>query len=59
MFSVIRTLTKPVKLIDCFCAIKDYAFSALEFPLVLTFEDHLTPDLQARVAKVMPCDLWI
>lgn len=47
------TLTKPVELIECFRAIKEYAFSASEFPLVLTFEDHLTPYLQARVAEMV------
>ncbi|KAK9279568.1 hypothetical protein L1049_013247 [Liquidambar formosana] len=36
------TLTTPVELIKCLRAIKDHAFSASEFPVVITFEDHLT-----------------
>ncbi|XP_057955156.1 phosphoinositide phospholipase C 2-like isoform X8 [Malania oleifera] len=47
------TLTSPVEFIKCLHAIKDNAFSASEFPLVLTFEDHLTPVLQAKVAKMV------
>lgn len=47
-----RTLTSPVELSDCLQAIKENAFSASEYPVVITFEDHLTADLQAKVAKV-------
>lgn len=47
-----RTLTSPVKLISCLQAIKIHAFDSSEYPVILTFEDHLTPDLQAKVAKV-------
>lgn len=47
-----RTLTAPVDLIKCLRAIKDHAFDASEYPVVITFEDHLTADLQASVAKV-------
>jgi phosphatidylinositol phospholipase C delta len=33
-------------------SIKEYAFSESPYPVVITLEDHLTPDLQAKVAKV-------
>lgn len=48
-----RTLTTPVELIKCLRSIKEYAFVASEYPLVITLEDHLTPDLQAKVAEVI------
>lgn len=48
-----RTLTAPVKLIKCLKAIKSNAFVASKYPLIITFEDHLTPDLQAKVARVI------
>lgn len=47
-----RTLTSPVKLIECLKAIKEYAFKASPYPLIITLEDHLTPDLQEKVAQV-------
>ena len=48
-----RTLTTPVSLIQCLKSIKEYAFVKSHYPLIITLEDHLTPDLQARVAEVM------
>lgn len=48
-----RTLTTPVELIKCLKSIKEYAFSASPYPVVITLEDHLTPDLQAKVAQVL------
>ena len=58
-----RTLTAPVKLRDCLQAIKEHAFEASKYPVVITFEDHLTrhPRLQAKVAKVSRTNLfkWI
>ncbi|KAJ1426365.1 PLC-like phosphodiesterase, TIM beta/alpha-barrel domain superfamily [Sesbania bispinosa] len=48
-----RTLTTPVELIRCLRSIKEHAFSASEFPVVITLEDHLTPDLQAKVAEMV------
>lgn len=48
-------MTTPVELIKCLRSIKEYAFVASEYPLVITLEDHLTPDLQAKVAEV---SLW-
>lgn len=49
---LLRTLTTPVELIKCLRSIKENAFVASEYPLVITLEDHLTPDLQAKVAEV-------
>ncbi|KAL6977471.1 1-phosphatidylinositol phosphodiesterase [Sarracenia purpurea var. burkii] len=48
-----RTLTTPVELIKCLKSIKDHAFSASEYPVVITLEDHLTPDLQAKAAEMI------
>ncbi|KAF3454248.1 hypothetical protein FNV43_RR04695 [Rhamnella rubrinervis] len=47
------TLTSPVKLLECLSAIREHAFDASEFPVVITFEDHLPPILQAKVAKMV------
>ncbi|XP_050239845.1 phosphoinositide phospholipase C 2-like isoform X2 [Quercus robur] len=47
------TLTRPVDLIKCLHAIKENAFSASEYPVVITFEDHLKQTLQAKVAKMV------
>uniref|UniRef100_A0A7N0UAN5 Phosphoinositide phospholipase C n=1 Tax=Kalanchoe fedtschenkoi TaxID=63787 RepID=A0A7N0UAN5_KALFE len=48
-----RTLTTPVELIKCLRSIKEHAFTASEYPVVVTLEDHLTPDLQAKVADMV------
>ncbi|KAI3952396.1 hypothetical protein MKX01_005263 [Papaver californicum] len=48
-----RTLTTPVSLIKCLRSIKEYAFMASPYPVVITLEDHLTPDLQAKVAQMV------
>ncbi|XP_060175028.1 phosphoinositide phospholipase C 4-like [Lycium barbarum] len=48
-----RTVTTPVELIRCLKSIKEYAFSASPYPVVITLEDHLTPDLQAKVAQML------
>ncbi|KAL2945544.1 Phosphoinositide phospholipase C 2 [Bienertia sinuspersici] len=42
------TMTSPVKLIRCLEAIKENAFYASEYPVIITFEDHLKPFLQAK-----------
>ncbi|KAF4352125.1 hypothetical protein F8388_011717 [Cannabis sativa] len=47
------TLTSPVALRDCLRAIKDNAFKVSEFPVIITFEDHLPPHLQAKVAEMV------
>ncbi|KAK9742350.1 hypothetical protein RND81_03G166100 [Saponaria officinalis] len=48
-----RTLTTPVPLFKCLKSIKEYAFLASPYPVIITLEDHLTPDLQAKVAKMV------
>ncbi|KAJ8479826.1 hypothetical protein OPV22_023553 [Ensete ventricosum] len=48
-----RTLTSPVKLIKCLRSIKEHAFEASPYPVIITLEDHLTPNLQAKVAKML------
>ncbi|KAK7321350.1 hypothetical protein VNO77_31911 [Canavalia gladiata] len=47
------TLTSSVKLKACLNAIKDYAFSTSPYPVIITFEDHITPPLQDKVAKMV------
>ncbi|TVU27443.1 hypothetical protein EJB05_30054 [Eragrostis curvula] len=47
------TLTAPVEMIRCLQSIKEYAFCASPYPLVITLEDHLTADLQAKVAQML------
>lgn len=39
-------------LIKCLRSIKKYAFVASPYPVIITLEDHLTPDLRAKVAEV-------
>ncbi|CAM8961192.1 unnamed protein product [Rhodiola kirilowii] len=48
-----RTLTTPVSLLRCLKSIKEYAFVKSPYPLIITLEDHLTPDLQAKVAEMV------
>ncbi|KAJ8637032.1 hypothetical protein MRB53_011299 [Persea americana] len=48
-----RTLTAPVELIKCLRSIKEHAFVASPYPVIITLEDHLTPDLQAKVAEMV------
>ncbi|KAL3837750.1 hypothetical protein ACJIZ3_022341 [Penstemon smallii] len=48
-----RTFTTPVELIKCLRSIKEYAFTASEYPVVITLEDHLPANLQALVAKMI------
>ncbi|KAL8251935.1 hypothetical protein R6Q59_035628 [Mikania micrantha] len=47
------TLTTPVELSTCLKSIKNHAFSASDYPVVITLEDHLTTDLQAKVAEMV------
>ncbi|XP_061376617.1 phosphoinositide phospholipase C 6-like isoform X3 [Gastrolobium bilobum] len=47
-----RTLTSPVSLIQCLKSIKEYAFVQSHYPVIITLEDHLTPDLQAKLAEM-------
>ncbi|OEL38102.1 Phosphoinositide phospholipase C 2 [Dichanthelium oligosanthes] len=48
-----RTWTSPVELNKCLEAVKEHAFTTSPYPVILTLEDHLTPDLQAKVAKMI------
>ncbi|XP_071719693.1 phosphoinositide phospholipase C 4-like isoform X2 [Rutidosis leptorrhynchoides] len=48
-----RTLTTPVDLLRCLRSIKEHAFTASPYPVIITLEDHLTPDLQAKVAPMV------
>ncbi|XP_008220858.1 PREDICTED: phosphoinositide phospholipase C 4-like isoform X2 [Prunus mume] len=48
-----RTLTTPVELIKCLKSIKEHAFSESPYPVIITLEDHLTPNLQAKVAQML------
>ncbi|KAB2616540.1 phosphoinositide phospholipase C 4-like [Pyrus ussuriensis x Pyrus communis] len=48
-----RTLTTPVELIKCLKSIKEHAFSESPYPVIITLEDHLTADLQAKVALML------
>ncbi|KAJ0262407.1 Phosphoinositide phospholipase C 6 [Hirschfeldia incana] len=47
-----RTLTTPVPLITCLKSIRDHAFFSSPYPVIITLEDHLTADLQAKVAEM-------
>ncbi|PIN03379.1 Phosphoinositide-specific phospholipase C [Handroanthus impetiginosus] len=47
-----RTLTTPVPLIKCLKSIKEHAFVKSPYPVIITLEDHLTPELQAKVAEM-------
>lgn len=42
-----------MELVKCLKSIKEHAFTDSPYPVVITLEDHLTPDLQAEVAKVV------
>ncbi|KAK4343593.1 hypothetical protein RND71_036687 [Anisodus tanguticus] len=48
-----RTLTTPVPLLTCLRSIRDHAFIKSPYPVIITLEDHLTPDLQAKVAEMV------
>ncbi|KAI4370538.1 hypothetical protein MLD38_018884 [Melastoma candidum] len=48
-----RTLTSPLLLIKCLKTIKEYAFAKSPYPVIITLEDHLKPDLQAKVADML------
>ncbi|CAN8254498.1 unnamed protein product [Cochlearia groenlandica] len=47
------TLTSPVDLMRCLTAIRTYAFDVSDYPVVVTLEDHLTPNLQAKAAEMI------
>ncbi|KAL3530887.1 hypothetical protein ACH5RR_010209 [Cinchona calisaya] len=48
-----RTVTTPVELIKCLKSIKEHAFVASPYPVVITLEDHLPANLQAKVAQML------
>ncbi|CAH9147476.1 unnamed protein product [Cuscuta epithymum] len=48
-----RTLTTPVTLIKCLKSIKKHAFVKSPYPVIITLEDHLTPELQATAAEML------
>uniref|UniRef100_A0A0D6R555 Phosphoinositide phospholipase C n=1 Tax=Araucaria cunninghamii TaxID=56994 RepID=A0A0D6R555_ARACU len=48
-----RTLTAPVEFIRCLESIKVHAFVASHYPVIITLEDHLTRDLQAKAAAMI------
>ncbi|CAN1846370.1 Phosphoinositide phospholipase C 4 [Linum perenne] len=48
-----RTLTTPVEVLRCLRSIKEYAFEASPYPVIITLEDHLTTGLQAKVAQMI------
>lgn len=48
----LRTLTSCEDLQKCLNAVKENAFQVSAYPVVLTLEDHLTPNLQKKVTKV-------
>jgi len=48
-----RTLTSPVEFIKCIRSIKEHAFVASQYPVIITLEDHLTRDLQAKAAETI------
>ncbi|XP_011623006.2 phosphoinositide phospholipase C 2 isoform X2 [Amborella trichopoda] len=50
------TMTRPVGLAKCLFSIKEYAFSASNYPVIITLEDHLTPKLRSKVAQMV---YWI
>lgn len=45
-------MTTPISLIVCLNTIKQYAFVSSAYPVIITLEDHLTDELQAKVAEV-------
>lgn len=48
-----RTLTSPVEFKKCLAAIKESAFVKSHYPVVITLEDHLGPDLQTKAAEAI------
>ncbi|KAL0710032.1 hypothetical protein Bca4012_017010 [Brassica carinata] len=47
------TLTSTEDLQKCLNEVKENAFEVSDYPVVLTLEDHLSPDLQKKVAKMV------
>ncbi|BAT81119.1 hypothetical protein VIGAN_03077700 [Vigna angularis var. angularis] len=47
------TFTNPVSVVKCLECIKEYAFVASPYPVIITIEDHLTTDLRAKFAEMV------
>ncbi|KAJ7567062.1 hypothetical protein O6H91_02G130700 [Diphasiastrum complanatum] len=47
------TLTKSVAFEECVQAIKDNAFVASEYPVIITIENHLDPALQQKASQIL------
>ncbi|XP_027941562.1 phosphoinositide phospholipase C 6-like isoform X3 [Vigna unguiculata] len=45
------TFTNPVSVVKCLECIKEYAFVASQYPVIITIEDHLTTDLRAEFVE--------
>ncbi|MCO5556686.1 hypothetical protein L7F22_010237 [Adiantum nelumboides] len=48
-----NTLTRAVPFDECINVIKENAFVASQYPVIITIENHLPPDLQKRATKFM------
>ncbi|CAM6027244.1 unnamed protein product [Sphagnum balticum] len=48
-----NTLTAPVEFDKCISAIKENAFVASQYPVIITLEDHLTSNLQKKAAEIL------
>ncbi|KAM0023559.1 putative phosphoinositide phospholipase C [Helianthus debilis subsp. tardiflorus] len=46
------TMTTPVRLSKCLKSIKEHAFVNSHYPVIITLEDHLTPNLRTKVAAM-------
>ncbi|KAI7741065.1 hypothetical protein M8C21_006944, partial [Ambrosia artemisiifolia] len=46
-----RTMTTPMALEKCLKSIKEHAFVKSPYLVIITLEDHLTPNRQAKVAE--------
>ncbi|XP_076949521.1 phosphoinositide phospholipase C 6-like [Bidens hawaiensis] len=46
------TMTTPVRLGKCLKSIREHAFVNSLYPVIITLEDHLTPNLRAKVAEM-------
>ncbi|KAJ0470883.1 putative phosphoinositide phospholipase C [Helianthus annuus] len=46
------TMTTPVRLSKCLKSIREHAFVNSHYPVIITLEDHLTPNLRTKVAAM-------
>lgn len=53
MIQSYSTLITLMALIKCMRSIKEYVFVTSEYPDVITLEGHLTPDFQAKLARLV------